>query len=484
MSAVATARSAPVPMARGTLSRQLVVRTTAMVAAIAVALTLLTAITTWGVLQRQLDDQIEATSARVVRDPRPSFGNEPRKGPGGTQQIGLLVYVNEYSSGYVQTDDGPVNVSTQALSSLSGVEVGRSTLYLDGLGLYRLSARSGPYGVVVTGLPLDLVTGPMTILLFSTGLLTLGAITIAFFAARQLVTASLRPLARLATTAHHVSGLELDRGEVAVPVRVPTADADPASEVGQVGIAFNHMLDRVEGALAARQRSETKVRQFVADASHELRNPLASIRGYAELTRRSRDTLPGETSHALARIESESERMSSLVEDLLLLARLDSGPDLVLEPVELGQLVADAVSDAQVAGPDHEWLLELPDADVHVSGDPHRLHQVVVNLLANARTHTPQGTHVRTALRHDATHACIDVIDDGPGIPDAVRDTLFERFTRADASRVRQGGVGSSTGLGLAIVAAVVDAHGGTAHVSSPPGGGTAFTVTLPLLKG
>ena len=176
-------------------------------------------------------------------------------------------------------------------------------------------------------------------------------------------------------------------------MRVPDADTDPRTEVGQVGAALNRMLGHVADALAARQASETRVRQFVADASHELRTPLAAIRGYAELARRGRDAVPPDVAHALRRVESESARMTTLVDDLLLLARLDSGRPLAAEPVDLTALVVDAVSDAHVAGPDHRWQLDLPDERVTVPGDAARLHQVLANLLANARVHTPPGTH-------------------------------------------------------------------------------------------
>jgi two-component system OmpR family sensor kinase len=268
---------------------------------------------------------------------------------------------------------------------------------------------------------------------------------------------------------------------VALAVRVPQADVDPTSEVGRVGQALNHMLNNVEDALEARQASETKVRQFVADASHELRNPLAAIRGYAELTRRSRSEMPADAAYAMSRVESEAERMSKLVEDLLLLARLDSGPDIDVQPADLTEIVINAVSDARAAGPDHSWQLSLPDEPVLALGDRNRLHQVVANLLANARTHTPAGTRVETAIDLRDGQAVIRVTDDGPGIPAAIQNRVFERFTRADTSRVRAEGAtsGTSTGLGLAIVAAVVEAHQGRVTVSSVPGR-TEFSVWLP----
>jgi two-component system OmpR family sensor kinase len=271
---------------------------------------------------------------------------------------------------------------------------------------------------------------------------------------------------------------------VALAVRVPPADTHPDSEVGRVGLALNHMLTNVEEALAARQASETKVRQFVADASHELRNPLAAIRGYAELTQRSGEAIPPDAAYAMSRVESEAERMSRLVEDLLLLARLDAGPALDIQPTDLNALLIDAVSDGRVAGPEHSWSLSLPEALVVVPADHFRLHQVVANLLANARTHTPAGTRVQTILRTAGDRALVTVTDDGPGIDPAIVDRVFERFTRADTSRVRAAGAarGASTGLGLAIVAAVVEAHHGTVEVHSRPGE-TRFVVSLPLAE-
>jgi two-component system OmpR family sensor kinase len=260
-------------------------------------------------------------------------------------------------------------------------------------------------------------------------------------------------------------------------VRVPDDDADPSTEIGQVGAAINRMLGHVASALAARQASENKVRQFVADASHELRTPLASIRGYAELTRRGNYTLPDDVVHSLARVESEATRMTSLVEDLLLLARLDEGRDLESDPLDLSRLLIDAVSDAHAAGPDHEWSLDLPEEPVLVDGDEARLHQVIANLLANARVHTPPGTQVIVSVSIDEDSAVLTVADDGPGIPSELLPVLFERFARGDSSRSRAAG---STGLGLAIVSAVVEGHRGVVTVESEPGR-TVFRVDLPL---
>ena len=277
-----------------------------------------------------------------------------------------------------------------------------------------------------------------------------------------------------------IPNLPLDRGEVALPVRVPERDANPNTEVGQMGSALNRMLDHISTALSTRQASETRVRQFVADASHELRTPLAAIRGYAELAQRRRTEVPDEVAHAMGRVSSEADRMTHLVEDLLLLARLDSGRPLERGQVDLSQLAVDALSDAHIAGPDHQWNLDLPDEPVLVDGDAARLHQVLTNLLTNARVHTPPDTTVTLALTADGRDAHLQVSDNGPGIPVGLQSEVFERFARGDSSRSRHSG---STGLGLAIVAAVVKAHDGQIAVRSVPGD-TVFTVTLPLTAG
>ena len=235
------------------------------------------------------------------------------------------------------------------------------------------------------------------------------------------------------------------------------------------------MLDHIAAALSARQASETRVRQFVADASHELRTPLAAIRGYTELTQRMGDDREA-VAQAMSRVASETARMTRLVEDLLLLARLDSGRPLEREPVDLTRLAVNAVSDAHVAGPDHQWELDLPETVV-VTGDAAHLHQVVTNLLANARIHTAAGTVVMTRLTTEPAHSVLQVIDNGPGIPAELQSEVFERFARGDSSRSSKAG---STGLGLAIVSAVVKAHNGTITVDSSPGH-TEFTVRVPL---
>jgi two-component system, OmpR family, sensor kinase len=348
------------------------------------------------------------------------------------------------------------------------------TLNLPTLGAYRVVASKHVNGVVqYTGLPEGALQ--QTIANLVTTELVVAAITlgIAGVIGAVVVRRELEPLERVATTARRVSMLPLDRGEVQLAERVP--DADPDTEVGQVGAALNRMLDHVGAALEARQESEMQLRQFVADASHELRTPLAAIRGYAELTRRG--PLSEEAAYSLLRISSQAERMTTLVEDLLLLARLDAGRPLERVDVDLTRLVLDAVSDAYAAGPNHRWQLDLPEEPVTVSGDPSRLTQVITNLLANARTHTPPGTAVRVTLAAGAGTARVSVADEGPGIPPDLLPHVFERFARGSTSRSRENG---STGLGLAIVHAVMAAHGGGVSVTSMPGH-TEFTVRLPI---
>lgn len=375
------------------------------------------------------------------------------------------------------------------------------TVHLHHLGSYRVVAtRDEASGsTVITGLSLEGDKGLIrTQLLIELTVALLGALVVAL-AGRTMVRSSLAPLERVARTAQRVASQPLERGEVSIEDRVEKADLDSSAEVGQVGGALNTLLGHVESALGARQRSETQVRQFVADASHELRTPLASIRGYTELIRRegADADLPEEATYALERVHSESVRMTALVEDLLLLARLDAGRELRREEVDLVGLLVDTVADARAAGPDHDWQLDLavlePPTDATpeeaedflpepplVIGDEARLRQVIVNLLANARVHTPAGSHVTTTLAREGDTLIVRIHDDGPGIAPDVRDRLFERFARGDSSRERRTG---STGLGMSIALAIVQSHGGSIDVDSstaPEDHGTTFSVRLP----
>jgi two-component system OmpR family sensor kinase len=354
----------------------------------------------------------------------------------------------------------------------------KQTVSLADLGTFRVEAKVNDGTLRVIALPVKDTDQVLLRVALVTGGAVLIALGVAGWAGAVIIRRNLAPLDRVAATATRVSELRLDRGAVQLAQRVPIGDTDPHTEVGQVGAALNRLLDHVGSALEARHASEMQVRQFVADASHELRTPLAAIRGYAELSRRSRAPISEEIAHVLGRVESEAKRMTGLVEDLLLLARLDAGRPLAHDPVDLSMLVVDAVSDSHAAGPRHNWQLDLPEEPVTVIGDQQRLHQVLANLLANARTHTPEGTTVTVAVSSTHDAAVIRVIDFGPGIPAELQPHIFERFARGDSSRSRAAG---STGLGLSIVAAVVAAHRGQVSVQSRPGQ-TVFTVVLPLV--
>jgi two-component system, OmpR family, sensor kinase len=370
---------------------------------------------------------------------------------------------------------------------------------------YRVTAVAGHDGdILITGLPMSTVESTLNQVALAELIVFLSVLLLAGVLGTALIRLSLRPLRRVAATAARVAELPLDSGEVSLPAGVP--DSDPRTEVGRVGAAFNRMLYHVERALGRRAASEARLRRFAADASHELRTPLSAIRGYAELALRHPGPVPEDVTHALRRVQSESARMGVLVDDLLLLARLDAGRPLEREPVDLSRLVIDVTSDARVARSDHRWQLDLPDEPVLVEGDEHRLHQVMANLLSNAGKHTPAGSTVGVTLAvpgdpqapheargpGDATvqrgampagpRVELSITDDGPGIPPELLPDLFERFTRADTSRARDlEAAGKSTGLGLAIVDAVVAAHGGSISVTSRPGM-TRFAIFLPLL--
>ncbi|GAB2936646.1 hypothetical protein GCM10027028_41350 [Streptomyces sundarbansensis] len=621
-----------------TLRTRLVVSAVSLIAVVAAVIGSVTAIAFHSYMYGKLDDQLHSVAERAGRPPGPGPlpGTLREAGPlgfvgGGGQPLGtfgaLVDADGEVTASKVVEDSGlraqesaePLTAEQRAAleKAAPGAGGGTRSVDLPGLGGYRVEATTTAEGdTVLVGIPSAEVSGALTTLIVVEVCVTAAGLIAASIAGTVLVGVALRPLRRVAATATRVSELPLHRGEVALLERVPDAEADPRTEVGQVGAALNRMLGHVGSALAARQESETRVRQFVADASHELRTPLASIRGYAELTRRAggggahpepgmadrgagagtgrapaargtgagprpdpavlgtgagpgpgfvaRHAGAGPESeavirHALGRIESEADRMTGLVEDLLLLARLDAGRPLSYGSIDLLPLVVDAVSDARaadgtggegagveatdfvgtgvegtgvegpscegrgVAGPGlvgpgpvgpgseetgfegagvvglgpvgpgaeagarHRWRLELPGVaePVTVRADPERIQQVLVNLLANARTHTPPGTTVTVSVQPPARGAgpvLLEVRDDGPGIPRELLPHVFERFARGDASRTRGadgGGATGSTGLGLAIVQAVVAAHDGRVRVESAPGR-TVFTVELP----
>ncbi|OKK10294.1 sensor histidine kinase [Streptomyces sp. CB02400] len=483
-----------------TLRTRLVVASVVLIAVVCAVIGTVTTLALRSHLYEQLDDQVSEVADRAVGGPEkdgppPQLlrGENPldfvTMGPQRIGTIGVTIEEGRVTDGIVskrKTQDGvPTSEATQLTAAqLAAVATAprddhQHTVYIPGLGEYRVQYEIGRKGEFYVALPTDDTNDTIDTLILVEVSVTGAGLVAAGIAGYVLVGVATRPLRKVAATATRVSELPLHTGEVNLEERVPESECDPHSEVGRVGAALNRMLDHVHGALHARQESETRVRQFVADASHELRTPLASIRGYAELTRRGREQVGPDTRHALGRIESEAGRMTLLVEDLLLLARLDAGRPLQFEETDLVPLVVDTVSDARAAGQEHVWRLELPDEPAPVCADAARLQQVLVNLLGNARNHTPPGTTVTARVRRNGPWLCVDVVDDGPGIPPALLPRIFERFARGDSARTRATG---STGLGLAIVQAVATAHGGAVTVDSVPGH-TAFTLHLPAVE-
>lgn len=469
------------------LQQRLVAGILALLAVATLTIGIVSTIALRSALIDQLDDELRTATARVVAGVEAGPGGPQRTLVGPGLPIGAIIAIVSPQGGttaaYLDADAEvrSLSVLQQRLLVAASAERPRTVRLPSGLGEYRVVAVTvGEGTVVIVGLSTRQAVVTTARLAATTAVVLIGVLVLAAALGRGVARVALRPLSRIRETATRVTELPLDRGAVALSDRLEHIDADPRTEVGQLGAAFTRMLDHVQSALQAREASEGKVRQFVSDASHELRTPLAAIRGYSELTRRSGHELPDDIRHALGRIESESVRMTELVDDLLLLARLDEGRALRSDPVDLGGVVADALADARATSPDHAWSVEVPDAPVVVRGDQGRLHQVVANLLANARVHTPEGTSVAASVAAVEGEAIVRVADDGPGIPEEVQPYLFERFARADTSRSRATG---STGLGLAIVSAVVAAHQGTVHAASRPGR-TVVTVRLPLAEG
>ncbi|MBZ5734439.1 HAMP domain-containing histidine kinase [Nocardioides sp. TRM66260-LWL] len=489
-----------------TLTARLVL-TTALLAVLATTLVgVLTTLAVRQYLTDQLDRDVATSLERVRRIPPaavldPGGPGSPaspspqdadgdgrrgdRIGPGDA--VGSLTALRVPGVGWqgfatLQGSDGTAvrrSLDAAALALLADVPAdGRAhRVRLPGLGGYVVAVTRD--GAAAAGLPTADVDDVVAGVVRAVVVLGLVAALASAAAAATLVRRQLRPLREVARTAHAVAALPLADGEIALDERVPARLADERSEVGQVGAALNTLLDHVAGSLEARHRSEQQVRQFVADASHELRTPLATIAGYTELARRRPDDA-AMAGVALGKVEEEAGRMTALVEDLLLLARLDAGRPLEREAVDLTRLCVEAVADARVLAPGHRWRLDLPGAadgspdghePVTVVGDPLRLHQVLTNLLTNARKYTPEGSTITVRVRPGG----LTVHDDGPGFPPDLVEHAFERFARGDAARTRQGGVG----LGLALVQAIVASHGGTVSLRSAPGD-TAIEVRLP----
>lgn len=423
------------------------------------------------------------------------------RGPGSSEgQLQLIKDDDEIVSGVVKQFDVVEldSAAQQQILSLRCDGHGHN-VSLTNLGTFRIMCAQSESRTLVVGLSLAANNSTLIMLVALEGVIALVVITGATFIGRKWIRREMLPLGEVAATARNIGSQDL----IAAPTvdtfdRVDSSIAQPGDEVGDVGFALNTMIDNVETALQARAESEQRLRQFVADASHELRTPLASIQGYTQLLQR------GATDQelALSRIASESARMSGLVEDLLLLARLDAGRELASDPVDVIPLAIDAVSDAHAAGPDHQWSLDLPEIDDEadsctsctVLGDESALRQVFANLVNNARIHTPAGTHVKVGVQTIAGTASapgfvrLSVADDGPGIAPELRATVFDRFVRGDTSRSRQGK--GSSGLGLSIVSSIAEALGGRVDVDTlcegegkPGEHGTTFSVILPAME-
>ena len=448
------------------------------------------------------DDHGPSQSKSPSSSASPSeHGPRGLRGPGSSEgQLQLIKDDNEIVSGVVKQFDVVEldSAAQQQILSLRCDGHGHN-VSLPNLGTFRIMCAQSESRTLVVGLSLAANNSTLIMLVALEGVIALVVIAGATFIGRKWIRREMLPLGEVAATARNIGSQDL----IAAPTvdtfdRVDSSIAQPGDEVGDVGFALNTMIDNVETALQARAESEQRLRQFVADASHELRTPLASIQGYTQLLQR------GATDQelALSRIASESARMSGLVEDLLLLARLDAGRELASDPVDVIPLAIDAVSDAHAAGPDHQWSLDLPEIDDEadsctsctVLGDESALRQVFANLVNNARIHTPAGTHVKVGVQTIAGTAStpgfvrLSVADDGPGIAPELRATVFDRFVRGDTSRSRQGK--GSSGLGLSIVSSIAEALGGRVDVDTlcegegqPGEHGTTFSVILPAAE-
>lgn len=478
------------PRGRSLRTRLLVVVGGVLVG-VCLAMALTTVLTQRAYLLDRLDQRVANAAERAQVAVRTGAGSDTDLGfpTGQGRTVGTLTARLDddgdvMAAEVVTRDGGSRALTARQRVPLAGIKADGSphSRTVPGLGAYRVSALDADGNLVLTGLPLAEVEGMLRNLIAVEAGVAGAGLVVAVGVCAVVVRRQLRPLGRVAATAAVVSSAPLETTALA---RVPEWDTDPGSEAGQVGAALNRMIDHVESALAERRRSEERVRhseermrRFLADAGHELRTPLASIAGYAELMNRGADRV--EPVLAWRRVSAESARMTGLVEDLLLLARLDDGRPLQSAEVDLAAMVAEAVWQARAADGGHDWQLELRlDAPALVYGDEARLRQVVTNLLANARAHTPAGTRVVASLETGPVFCVIRVRDDGPGIPPALLPTVFERFTRADASRARAHGSPGGSGLGLAVMAAITGAHGGRADVSSVPGR-TEVSVELP----
>jgi two-component system OmpR family sensor kinase len=449
-------------------------RLTAMIVLLVALVGTLAALAIVRTLEARLVADIDVLLARVPADIDAETGEALRRQLGGPEFVDVrrvaVLRLGPQGTVIQTLPSGPVE-SPDPLPEIAGVTAPSGPMTLDSVAgsrlRYRAKASTIPNGgMVVTAISLEEVDGAVADarqVMLGAGLLAMAAVALGSWV---LIRLGLRPVDRMVLTARRIADGHITER---VPVR------SPDSEVGQLGTALNRMLDRVSDAFDARTASEHRMRRFVADASHELRTPLTAIRGYAELSSHSND--PDERAAAMARVEQAAVRMAALVDDLVLLARLDQGRPLATDPLELSQVVMDAVADARTLEPDRYFEVIAPVVGTTVFGDRARLRQVVDNLLANVREHTPTYTRVAVTVVGRNDSVVLVVRDDGPGMLEEDAARAFDRFWQAPATDAhpRHG-----TGLGLAIVADLVHAHGGTIDLDTAPGRGTCITIGLP----
>jgi len=456
----------------------------AMVALVTLGL-VVSDVATWAALRSFMLQRVDSSLTSAAADVRVDLFRRGRFGPPGLpdrfvgpRSLGLVVVVQLRDADGQVTARGQDAGSDRELTALVDAETFERLrsqpgvpVTVDGAGSGRFRVLSQPLpgtNVLLLATPLGEVQRTLGRLVLIELLVTLAVVGTLGVVAWRLVRVGLRPLDQMTSTAAAIAAGDLTR-------RVPASGEH--TEVGRLGRALNTMLARIETAFAARRASEDKLRRFVGDASHELRTPLTAIRGYAELFRRGASERPADLAVAMRRIEDEAERMGALVDELLLLARLDQGRPLDLGPVDLREVAVDAAFDAKAVEPGRPVAVDA-DGPVVVLGDEARLRQVAGNLLANVRMHTPPSAAVTVRLAARDGVGVLEVADTGPGLEPEQAERVFERFYRTDPSRSRERG---GAGLGLSIVAAIARAHGGRASVSSLPGEGATFRLELPL---
>ena len=457
------------------LRTQLVVTFTLLLLAVIAAVGFVVVRSSRAVLTNQVDDSLRGIQIRIEPNRLIPIGAPNRAGDPSPQHVAHIVLdaagnvVFENPSGFRDSPDPLPDIT--GLFEDSSVREIATVPSVDGSLNYRAFHQVQPDGRTdVWAAPLTEVDNAVNRMLRMLLLAGAGVALIGATATWWLVRRGLQPVDHMVETATAIGGGDLSR-------RVPAAK--PKTELGQLGLALNEMMTQIEDAFAHEAEAQERLKTFVADASHELRTPIAAIQGYAELYRKGALEEEGALDNAMRRVTSDTARMHRLVSDLLLLARLDRGQVAEPRSINVANVIHDAVTDFEAIDPERDIVVEGSLDSAKVLGDDHQLAQVFSNLLANARMHTPAGTPVTIRMRHDAAAVVVDVIDDGPGLPEDVTAKVFDRFYRIDTSRARKSG---GSGLGLAIVAAIVAEHGGTVEAGNEPGRGARFTVRLPVV--